>query len=334
MSIIDLEKIFEKEPKYRLAQAKQALYSELIEDWRESTNIPKELKQKLNKEFPIAISGKFFVSKNKNTTKAFISLKDDLAVETVLMKHANKRNTVCVSSQVGCPLGCSFCATGRMGFKRNLNAQEIVEQVLFFARYLKKSKEKITNIVFMGMGEPFLNYENVIESIKTLNDKQGFNMGARHFSISTAGIISGIEKLAQESLQVNLAISLHATNNIVRSKIMPINEKYPIEKVLKAVKEYVKKTKRRVMIEYMLIRGLNDSLNDAEKLSNLLKNCLCFVNLINHNPIGELKPCSQKRAEDFKKILEDFGITVTQRYRLGLDIRGACGQLAIINDKH
>jgi 23S rRNA (adenine2503-C2)-methyltransferase len=331
MDLTHLEKLFETEPKYRLAQARQAVFCDLIGDWNEATALPLNLRVSLNEKCPPQITGEISASQDKNTVKALIVLADGLKIETVLMRHKSGRNTICVSSQAGCPLGCSFCATGRMGFKRNLDLWEIAGQILFFARHLKKSEEKIGSVVFMGMGEPFLNYYNVIEAIRILNDHEGFNLGARHFSISTAGITEGIEKLAQEPLQVNLAISLHAPDDELRSKLMPINKKYPLVKILELVGRYSKKTRRRVMFEYIMIDNVNDSEAQAEALSRLVKNPLYFVNLISYNPTGIFKPSSPARIRKFKAILEKNGLTVTQRHRFGKDIKAACGQLAAGN---
>lgn len=327
MDLIQFQKLFEEEPKYRLVQAKKSLFCDLIQGWQEATALPLILREELDKKCPIEVSAKTFVSKDRDAIKALITLKDGLKIETVLMRHKDKRNTICVSSQVGCSLTCSFCATGKLGFKRNLETWEIVEQVLFFARYLKKNKEKVTNIVFMGMGEPFFNYQNVIEAIKILNDKEGFNLGARHFSISTVGIVEGIEKLAKEKLQINLAISFHASNDELRSKLMPINKTYPLQKILNAVDDYIEKTRRRVMFEYVMIKDLNDSEKEAKALAGLMKKPLYFVNLISYNPTGIFKPSSSLKIKKFKEILEKKGVAVTQRYRFGQDIKGACGQL-------
>jgi len=341
MDLTRLEKVLKGEPKYRLKQAKRALFLDLIEDWSEAMALPLQLREKLNEKCPITINAKTFVSKDRKTVKALITLKDGLfsegikvpakdralKIESVLMRHKDKRNTVCVSSQVGCALGCIFCATGKMGFKRNLKAFEIIEQVLFFARILKKRKEKVTNIVLMGMGEPFLNYKNVLLAIKILNDKEGFNLGVRRFSISTVGIVEGIKKLTKEKLEVNLAVSLHAPDDKLRSKIMPINKKYPIREILKAVDEYIKKTRRRVMFEYVMIKGVNDSDECAQKLAGLMKRPLCFVNLISLSPFEIFKPSLPQRIKKFKEILEKQGIPITQRYRFGQDIKAACGQL-------
>ncbi len=327
MDLIQLKNFLSKEQPYRLQQAQKALFIDLIEDWREASVLPLLLRKNLNKICPIDIKAQVLFSKDEKTAKAVIILKDGLKIESVLMKHNNSRNTVCVSSQVGCTLNCSFCATGKIGFKRNLEVFEIVEQVLFFARYLKKKGEKITNNVFMGMGEPFLNYENTINAIRILNDKEGFNLGARHISISTVGILEGIKKLAEEKLQVNLAISLHAPDDDLRSKIMPINKTYPIVDVLEAVDDYIKKTKRKVMFEYMMVKDLNDSDVHAQRLSKLMKKPLYLVNLILYNPTGVFKPSSSVRIKKFKEILRKEGVQVTQRYRFGQNIKAACGQL-------
>jgi len=328
MDLTHLKEILEKEPPYRKKQVKQALFGDLISNWSEATALPLPLRHKLNEKSPLKIKAQTLTSKDGKVVKALINLNNGLKTEAVLMQHKDRRNTVCVSSQIGCPLNCSFCATGKMGFKRNLNSFEIIEQILFFARYLKKLRKRITNIVFMGMGEPFLNYEKVIKAIKVLNDKEGFNLGARHFSISTVGIEEGIERLAKEKLQINLAISLHAPDNELRTKLMPINKKYPLEDIFRAADHYVKETKRRVMFEYIMIRGVNDSDECAQKLAKLMKRPLCFLNLISYNPTGVFQPSSPQRIKKFKEILEKAGIPVTQRYRFGREIEAACGQLA------
>lgn len=327
-----IQKILAKEPNFRLKQAQNALFRDLIGDWQEALVLPVGLRTELNDKFPIEIPAKTFVSKDGNAVKALISLKDGLKIETILMRHKDARNTVCLSSQVGCALGCGFCVTGKLGFKRNLEDWEIIQQVLFFARYLKKTKEKVTNIVFMGMGEPFLNYDKVMEAIRILNDKEGFNLGARHFSISTIGIVKGIEKLAKENLQINLAVSLHAPDDELRSKLMPINKKYPISEILKAVDAYIKKTNRRVMFEYIMIKDVNDSEEQAIVLARLMKKPLYFVNLIPCNPTGIYQASAGEKIKKFKEILEKEGVAVTQRYGFGQDIAGACGQLAAKGD--
>lgn len=328
MNLTQLKKVLQKEPAYRLKQVKRALFSDLIDDWSRATVLSFKLRERLKEKCSLKIQAKTFVSKDKRTVKILLILEDSLKVESVLMRHKDKRNTVCVSSQVGCPLGCTFCATGKIGFKRNLTALEIVEQVLFFARYLKKQKQKVTNVVFMGMGEPFLNYHNVLKAIRILNDEEGFNLGARRFSISTVGVSEGIKKLAKEKLEVNLAISLHAPNDKLRSKIIPANKKYPLSKILKAVEDYIKMTHRKVMFEYIMIKDLNDFSEQALELARLMKKPLFFVNLISFNPVGTFKPSLTQRIKKFKEILEKAGVKVGQRYSFGQDIKAACGQLA------
>ncbi|MBZ1348473.1 MAG: 23S rRNA (adenine(2503)-C(2))-methyltransferase RlmN [Candidatus Nealsonbacteria bacterium] len=332
MNLRELEKVLRGEPSFRLRQVKKAIFKDLIQNWDEITTLPQNLRQKLSEKCSISElkAEKILVSKdNQSAGKVLFKLKDGFKIESVLMRHVDGRITVCLSSQVGCAMDCQFCATGQQGFKRNLTSWEIIDQVLYFARSLKKDKEKITNVVFMGMGEPFLNYDNVLETIKIFNDKDGFNLGARHISISTCGITEGIKKLAREKLQVNLAISLHASNNELRDKLMPINKKYPIEKVLKAVDDYIEKTKRRVMFEYLMIDRVNDSPEQAEGLVKILKKPLYFVNLISFNPIGHsgFSPSPGWKIKKFKDILEKQGVDVTQRYRFGREIRAACGQL-------
>jgi 23S rRNA (adenine2503-C2)-methyltransferase len=328
MNIEYLEKLLVEEPKFRLKQARTAIFKDLIDDWSQATSLPLNLREKLAVHCPLKINAQVFASSDGQAVKALITLADGKKIEAVLMKHKDGRHTICVSCQVGCSLACSFCATGRMGFKRNLTASEILEQVLFFARFLKNNDERVSHIVFMGMGEPFLNYENVLAAVRLLNDKDSFNLGARRISISTAGITEGIKKLSEEKIQVNLAISLHAANDKLRRKIMPVDKKYPLAKVLAAVDDYVKKTHRRVMFEYLLIKGINDAEQDARELTGLMKRPLCFVNLISYNPTGDFIPSSPLAVKKFRKILEKAGVSVTERFRFGRDIKAACGQLA------
>ncbi len=329
MNLENLEKVLENEPAFRLKQAKEAVFKNFISDWNEATFFPLKLREKLNKECPLEIKADVLVSEKEDSVKAKITLKDGLMIEAVLMRHKDGRNTVCVSSQVGCPLGCLFCATGKMGFKRNLTANEILEQVIFFKRRLKtyRCPTPITNVTYMGMGEPFLNYDNVLKSIRILNDKEYFNIGARSISVSTAGIVEGIEKFAKEGLQLNLAISLHAPNNKLRAELMPISKKYSLENVLKAVDDYIKITKRKVMFEYVLIKDVNDSDQCARELAKLTRK-LYFVNLILYNKTGSFEPSTTKRVENFKAILKKEKINFVQRYRFGDDIQAACGQFA------
>lgn len=328
MNISKLQKILKSEPAFRIQQVKRLLFIDLIDNWDEASTLPKELIEKLQSEIPLETNSKLFHSIDGKTVKALLTLADGLRIETVLMMHKDGRNSVCVSSQVGCSLGCTFCATGGMGFQRDLRSDEIISQVLLFARILKKKDKKVRNVVYMGMGEPFLNYDNVIESINILNDKDALNIGARRISISTSGVIPGIEQLSKEKLQVNLAISLHASNDEVRDKIMPINKKYPIEALMTSVDKYIQKTNRKVMFEYLLIAGINDTEESAYDLAKLLKGKLTVVNLIPCNPVGKYKPSSRIVIDNVKRILQDKGIEVVQRYSFGQDIKAACGQLA------
>ena len=332
MDIKKIEKVLEKEPAFRLKQVKKAIFGDLVGEWNEVTTLSQALRQKLAENCPLSEleAEKVLTSKDNQTVKALFRLKDGLKIESVLMKHEDGRKTVCVSSQAGCAMHCQFCATGQQGFNRNLSSSEIIDQILFFSRLLKETKERVSNIVFMGMGEPFLNYQNVLEAIRILNDKDGLNIGSRHISISTCGITEGIKKLAGEKLQVNLAISLNAPNNELRTKLMPITKDYPIEKILAAVEDYVKQTKRKVMFEYLMIEGVNDSPAQAKELTKLLKKPLYFVNLISFNPVGHsfFKPSTGRKIKIFKEILEKAGVQVTQRHRFGKEIKAACGQLA------
>lgn len=323
-----LEEILKGEPKYRTAQVHKLIFSDFVENWQEATILPKNLRNKLDRGFHLEIKVRLFRSKDQKTVKALIYLEDGLATEAVLMTHSKKRNSICVSSQVGCPLGCKFCATGKMGFKRNLTTEEIINQVLLFGRLLKKDNEKITNIVFMGMGEPFLNYDNVLEAIKILNDKDKFNLGTRRISVSTAGLPEQIKRFADKNFEVNLAVSLHAPNDKLRSNLMPVNRGYPIKKVLESVNEYIKKTGRKVMFEYILLKDINDSAAAAEELSRLMNHPLYHLNLIPYNPTGDFKSSDIQTINKFKSVLRTHNIRFTQRFRFGVDIEAACGQLA------
>jgi len=331
MNLGKLENILSKEPKFRLKQARQAIFVDLLDDWDKATSLSLPLRQELNLVCPLKIKAEVSRSRDKNSLKSLLELSDGLKIETVLLRHAGGRNTVCVSSQAGCPLGCLFCATGKMGFKRNLTADEIVEQVLFWARQLKSDSKRVTNLVFMGMGEPFLNYESVLAAIKILNDKDGLNIGARHISLSTIGVSEGIRKLAEEKLQLNLALSLHAPSDRLRAEIIPYNGANSMKNLIKDINYYLEQTGRRLMIEYLMIDGFNDSPEQALELAELLNNIeppLFFVNLIAYNPTDEFKPSTSRAIFAFKKILRDKKIDVTERYRFGQDIKAACGQLA------
>jgi 23S rRNA (adenine2503-C2)-methyltransferase len=328
MNTDKIKEILKDEPTYRLKQVQRAVFLDLIDDWNEATNFSKPLREILNKECSLKVKARNFVSGDKQTIKSLITLEDNKKIEAVLMRHEDNRNTVCVSTQIGCPLACRFCDTGKMGFVRNLKEGEILEQVLHFARYLKKQDAKITNVVFMGMGEPFLNYNNVLDAIRVLNDKEGFNLGARRMTVSTVGITEGIDKLINENLQVNLAISLHASDEKLRQQLMPISKRYGIKKILKSVDKYIQATNRQVTFEYLLIRDVNDSKTNAKELVEIMDNPLYVVNLIRYNPTGGFKASPRANIEKFKKVLLQNKIKVTERYEFGQDIKAACGQLA------
>jgi len=336
MNFEKIREVLEGEAKFRFKQVYQTIFIDLISSWDENTTLPKKIREELQEECPLEIKAEVFNSKKSDTIKALLELDDKEKIETVLIRHKDGRNTVCVSTQVGCALGCKFCATGKMGFKRDLSVGEIIIQVLFFARFLKKNFEKknrVTNVVYMGMGEPFLNYDNVIESIKKLNDKDLFNIGARHISVSTCGIVEGINKFSQEKMQINLAISLHASNNELRSEIMPINNKYSLEDILEAVERYVDKNNRQVMFEYLMIKDVNDSEYHAKELAEKLNHPLYMVNLIRYNPVGGFKPSTPQKIKKFKNILMRAGVKVSERHTFGQDIKAACGQLKTSQEK-
>ncbi|MFW5888381.1 MAG: 23S rRNA (adenine(2503)-C(2))-methyltransferase RlmN [Patescibacteria group bacterium] len=331
MDLSNLKQVLQDEPKFRYEQVYTAVYRQFISSWDEAGNISKKLREELKENCPLEIKAELSSSGGKKTIKAGIYFKNGDMVESVLMRYSGGRNTVCVSTQVGCSMGCKFCATGRAGFKRNLSYTEIVQQVLFFERYLKEKEQKVTNVVFMGMGEPMLNYEQVMRAIKFLNDKDFFNIGSRKISVSTVGIPECIKKLYKENIQVNLAVSLNAASDTLRNSIMPINKRYDIKRLLKAVSAYIDATGRKVMIEYVMLADVNDSQAQANKLADLLKKELgknFMVNLIEFNPTLGYIGSSAGRIERFKDILEKKGIKTVQRYKFGRDIKAACGQLA------
>lgn len=329
MNLEKLEEILKSEPTYRKMQVYQAIFQKLIENWDDATNLPKQLREKFKQEVPLSINAINLKSKDGKTIKALLTFPDEAQIETVLMKYQD-HNSVCVSTQVGCQLGCKFCATGKLGFKRNLTYGEIVAQVLYFARLLKAENQRVDSIVFMGMGEPFLNYDNTLKAIYIMNSKDSLNIGVRKISVSTSGIIEGINKLAKEPLDVNLALSLHAPDDALRSSLMPINRKYPLADVLKAIEEYLKLKNRKVMIEYILIGGVNDSDKQALELVKLLQNKkhLYHINLIAYNPTKMFKSSSKERMKSLLEILKSNNISASERFRFGLDIHAACGQLA------
>lgn len=321
------------EPAYRAKQIWQGLYQKLWDDPDQFSSLSKTLREKLRATFSFShlSPAKILRSTDNETIKTLFKLPDERAIEAVLMRY-NTRRTLCISTQAGCAMGCVFCATGQMGFKRNLSSGEIVEQILYYARLLQNDSEHVTNVVMMGMGEPFHNYDHTLAAIDRLNDPEGFGLGARRFTISTVGLVPMIRKFAAEKRQINLAISLHAATDEERSAIMPVNRKYPLEELLSACREYVELTSRRITFEWALIQGVNDSEETAAKLAHLLKGLMCHVNIIPLNPTQKFsgKGSTRERAIAFKEELEKHGIPCTIRIRRGIDIQAGCGQLATL----
>jgi len=318
-------------PEFRARQLWQAFYVDLLLGIENVTTLSKELRQTLASvmQFNRLNATNRMVSTDGETVKTLFELDDGKAIEAVLM-HYDERKTLCVSSQAGCAMGCVFCATGQMGFARNLSSGEIVEQVLHYARELKQTSQNVTNIVIMGMGEPFHNYEAVMSAIDQLNDPLGFNLGARRFTISTVGLVPMIKRFAAEKRQINLAISLHAANDTLRASLMPVDRKYPIVELIQACRDYIDLTHRRITFEWALIQEVNDRDEDARELVGLIKGMLCHVNIIPLNPTEKFsgKATTHERALAFQSILANNGIPCTIRLRRGIDISAGCGQLA------
>ncbi len=323
------------EPKYRAAQIWNGTYRSLWSQWEDFTTLSQSLRGRLAEHYTFSHlePSARQQSNDGETVKTLFQLHDRQAIEAVLMGY-HKRRTLCISTQAGCAMGCVFCATGQMGFRRNLSSGEIVEQVLYYARLLAGKDEQVTNIVFMGMGEPFHNYSATMSAIDRLNQPDGFNFGARQFTISTVGIVPAIRRFTKERRQVNLAISLHAANDMLRSSMLPVNRKYPLADLMDACRDYVTQTGRRITFEWALIDDINDSTEHANQLARLVKGVLCHVNVIPLNPTQRYlgKAASRERVINFKNILETNGISCTVRTRRGIDIQAGCGQLAIMQD--
>jgi 23S rRNA (adenine2503-C2)-methyltransferase len=318
------------EPVYRADQIWGWLYRSLATDFREMTNLPQGLRERLAEATLLQTMKPLEerLSADGLTRKVLFALRDDQTIESVLM-HYEQRHTACISTQVGCALGCVFCATGQSGLVRNLTAGEIVEQVLHFAHSLKPEGERLTNVVFMGMGEPLANYEATWQAIETLTHDEGFNLGARRITISTVGLVPGIRRLAEEGKQIGLAVSLHAPTDELRDKLVPVNRRYPLTQLMAACRHYVERTGRRISFEYALISGINDSPEQARRLARLVDGLLCHVNLIPLNPVPEspYRPSSQDRILSFQAELNRSKVSNTLRVERGADIRAGCGQL-------
>jgi len=313
------------EKSYRTRQIWEWLYKHKVTSFTEMSNLSKDLIQKMNNN----ISFDYIKIKTKQesdlTRKYLFELTDGNYIEAVLMMH-DYGLSVCVSSQVGCNMGCSFCESGRLKKVRNLETYEIVEQILLIE---KDIDERIDSVVIMGIGEPFDNYDNIINFIKIINNPFGLAIGARHITVSTSGIIAKIKEFMNLPLQVNLAVSLHAPNNELRNKLMPVNKAYPLEELMVVLKEYIKKTNRRITIEYVMLKGVNDSLKCADELAILLKGMNVYVNLFPYNETShlEFKKTSKNNIRSFYDYLKKYGINVTIRKEFGAGIDAACGQL-------
>ncbi len=324
-------------PRYRADQILLPLYYKFPKNISDIKQLPKTLIAELIESGYTIGSAKEthrIVSEDGDTTKLLLNLSNDKSVETVLMQYdpskigGHPRSTICVSTQIGCAMGCVFCATGQMGFETNLKAEHIVSQVIHFAELLQQRGEHVTNLVFMGMGEPMANYDEMIRSVKILTHSRGFGLGQRHITISTIGIISGIEKLAEENLQIGLAISLHAPNNALRKELVPTATSNSVEDIIESGYNYFKKTGRRVTFEYALMDGINDSPQIANDLAELLRGNGSHVNLIPINPTaGDFKRPSNNRVHEFERILSAAGVNCTIRIEKGTEISAACGQL-------
>jgi 23S rRNA (adenine2503-C2)-methyltransferase len=322
------------EKPFRAAQVFDWVYAKGATSFDGMTNLGKELRAKLAGQigFPVLKCLRTLYSEDGETIKFLWELPDRKRVESVLILSGDRR-TVCVSIQVGCPARCAFCASGKEGLKRNLSVAEVVEQVLHIDRFLREKGERVSHIVFMGMGEPMENYDTLVKAIQIFNSPDAFHISQRRITVSTVGVVEGIKKLALEPFKVNLVLSLHAPNQNIRKKIIPYARRYPIEEVLLAMDEYGELTKRDITYEYTLLAGLNDKTEHAEELACLLKGKQCTVNLIPYNPVdGLLLRRPEKEAiESFRFILEEEGIHTTWRYTKGKDIAAACGQLALQN---
>lgn len=328
------------QPAYRARQLYRQIYVGLASEPAAMTDLPLALRERLaaGARMGTLELARLQTADAALTRKALFRLPDGAVVESVLMIYPD-RATVCVSTQAGCAMGCTFCATGRLGLLRNLSPGEIVEQVLWAARSLRAqparagasgAPQTLTNVVFMGMGEPFANYDRWWRAVERLHDPQGFNLGARSMTVSTVGLVPGIRRLAGEPLPINLAISLHAPDDALRSEMMPVNRRYPIAALLDATRDYIARTSRRVSFEYVLLQGKNDHPEQAAALADLLGGMLCHVNLIPWNPVpgAPLGRSERARVLGFQRVLQDRGVACTVRVERGVAIAAACGQLA------
>lgn len=328
------------QPAFRARQIWEWIYTRYADDFARMTNLPVGLRAQLDAAATLRVLTPVVeqVSQQRDTLKILFQLHDGQTIEAVLMLY-DKRRTLCISSQAGCAMGCTFCATAQGGLARNLTPGEIVAQVLYFARYLATPgalpltdvarPTTVTNIVLMGMGEPMHNYNNVWTALRRLTDKDAFGLGARAITLSTVGLVPMIDRMAEEGLQIGLAVSLHAPNDELRGQLVPINRRYKMAELLAAVERYVAKTHRRVTFEYALMAGINDSAELAHELGQQIQHLLCHVNVIPLNPIPDspYQPTSDADTLRFVEILRGYGVSATVRLRRGIEINAGCGQL-------
>jgi len=320
------------EKPFRASQLLKWIYEKGLSDWEGATDMGKALRETLKATFSLGTLKQVRAvdSTDGDTTKFLWQLSDGQLVESVLIRSPERR-TVCVSSQVGCPARCAFCASGKQGLLRNLTPAEIAEQVVLIDRYLKKQGERVSHVVYMGMGEPFENYDSVLKSIRLINDSERLGISARRITVSTVGVVEGIRRFTEEKLQTNLVLSLHAPNQHIRKKIIPYARRYELAEIISAMLNFARVTKRNITYEYTLMAGINDAQEHAQELAELVKDHPCTVNLIPYNPVEglRLQRPEKESIEIFRDILDRAGIETTWRYTKGKDIAAACGQLAL-----
>ena len=332
LDFLELKQVLKdlNQPDYRACQVWQWLYKHYARDFNEMSNLSRDLREKLARQFVINTPQPVSVhySQDRQTKKIVFKLADDKLIEAVCMRY-NRRFTLCISSQAGCAMGCVFCATGQMGFQKNLTVGEILSQVIHFARELIAAGKRITNIVMMGMGEPLHNYANTLTTIDRLTDKTTLGLSARKITISTVGLVPAIRRFADEKRQVQLAISLHAATDAERNRLVRINKKWPIATLLEVCRYYIQTTGRRLTFEWALIKDENDTIEHARKLGKLVQGLNCYVNLIPLNPTDgyDKGPSSRACVHAFQEELKRFGVASTVRVRRGIDIQAGCGQL-------
>ncbi|KPB04315.1 23S rRNA (adenine(2503)-C(2))-methyltransferase RlmN [Bacillus sp. CHD6a] len=317
------------EKKFRTTQIFEWLYQKRVTSFEEMSNLSKSLREKLEETYALTTLKTIVQQTSSDGTMKFLfELHDGYSIETVLMKH-EYGNSVCVTTQVGCRIGCTFCASTLGGLKRNLEAGEIVAQVVKVQQALDEMDERVSHVVIMGIGEPFDNFDEMLDFLKIINHDKALNIGARHITVSTSGIIPKIYKFADENMQINFAVSLHAPNTEIRSRLMPINRAYKLPELMESIRYYIKKTGRRVSFEYGLFGGVNDQVEHAEELAQLLKGMKCHVNLIpvNYVPERDYVRTPKEQINLFEKTLKNLGVNVTVRREQGHDIDAACGQL-------